>query len=152
MKRFIFSLSIFALLVGFTVGLNSKAVIAAEKSKVLIVLQAGTGNHEGSARAVHALLYAQELYEKGHAVRLMFDGAGTTWIEELTNPASEHMLKTQYEAFQKLGVTEIVCDYCAGAFGVHDALQTRQLPLDGAYQGHPSLAKWIEAGYQVLIL
>lgn len=41
-------------------------------------LQADTGSHEGLARALHALLYAEELLQGGYSVVLIFDGAGTT--------------------------------------------------------------------------
>jgi sulfur relay (sulfurtransferase) complex TusBCD TusD component (DsrE family) len=125
---------------------------SAQKSKFLVILQAAKTSPDGPARAFHAILYSQELHEQGHTVRLMFDGAATAWIEEFTNPASTHMLKPAYEKFQKLGITEIICDYCAGAYKVQSSLAGRDLPLVSEYQGHPSLAKWVEQGYQILIL
>lgn len=120
--------------------------------KYLIVLQAGKETHEGTARAVHAFLYTRELKEHGHEVTLVFDGAGTEWAEELTNPASESKLRPMYEEFKKQGATEVICDFCAGAFQVKEKLRERQLPLTAEYEGHPSLAKWVDQGYQILIL
>ena len=43
-----------------------------QNKKFAIVLQAGKETHEGMARAVHALLYAAELKEKGYEVVLTF--------------------------------------------------------------------------------
>lgn len=37
---------------------------------------------ETMARAVHAFLYARELKEHGHEVRLVFDGAGAEWADQ----------------------------------------------------------------------
>lgn len=120
--------------------------------KYLVILQAGKETHEGMARAVHALLYARQLIEHGHEVVLVFDGAGTEWAEELTNPASESKLKPAYEAFSAKGTPQIACDFCAGAFGVKEKLRDRPVPLAGDYEGHPSVARWADQGYRLLIL
>ena len=104
------------------------------------------------ARAVHALLYATELKEKGYEVVLIFDGAGTEWAEELSNPDSQSKLLPMYNTFKETGVPEIICDFCAGAFGVKEKLNKRQCPLLSAYKGHPSIEKWVKKGYQLLIL
>ncbi len=51
-----------------------------QTTKILIILQAGTESHEGSARALHSVLYAKELADAGATIRLVFDGAGTGWL------------------------------------------------------------------------
>src|ERR1041384_1038225 len=101
----------------------------APKGKYLIILQAGKESREGMARAVHALLYTRELKERGHEVALVFDGAGTEWAEEWTKPDSTNKLTPMYRELSKLGVTEIICDFCAGAFQVKDQLKERKQPL-----------------------
>lgn len=144
---------------GVLVGVISVLVawVAASPSalaagKYAIVLQAGKESHEGSARAVHAFLYARELKEHGHEVVLIFDGAGTEWAEELSNPASTSKLKPAYEQLKERGIVEVICDYCATAFQVRAPLAERGLSLIGEYEGHPSVAKWIDEGYQLIIL
>ena len=124
---------------------------AEEKGKYAIVLQAGSETHEGMARAVHALLYARELAESGYQVVLIFDGAGTGWANELRKP--ENTLHKHYLKIKELGIVEEICDYCAEAFAVKDDLpEQQQKLLVGEYEGHPSLVKWIEKGYQVIVL
>ena len=120
--------------------------------KFAVILQAGKESHEGMARAVHALLYSTELKEDGYEVVLIFDGAGTEWAEEFTNPESTNKLIPMYESFRKLGVSEVICDFCAGAFDVKEQLKARQCPLTGGYKGHPSIAEWVKQGYQLIIL
>lgn len=121
------------------------------KGKYAIVLQAGAETNEGMARAVHALLYARELAEKGYAVALIFDGAGTGWANELSKP--ENPLHKHYLKVQELGMVEEVCDYCAESFKVKDDLSEQQKKLlVGEYEGHPSLVKWIEKGYRIIVL
>ena len=119
--------------------------------KFVIILQAGTESHEGLARAVHALMYSAELLEAGHKVVLIFDGAGTEWAKALRDP--QHRLHSTYQKLAALGAIEEVCDFCSGAFGVKEELtKFGQVPLVGTYNGHPSLAKWINSGYTVIVL
>lgn len=130
-------------------GVTSEALAA---GKYAVILQAGKESHEGMARAVHAFLYTRELHERGHEAVLIFDGAGTEWAEEVSNPASESKLKPMYEALRQHGITNIVCDFCAGAFLVKERLEGRRLPLVGDYLGHPSIADWVDRGYQLIVL
>ncbi len=121
------------------------------KDKYAIVLQAGNETNEGMARAIHALLYATELAENGYQVVLIFDGAGTGWANELRKP--ENQLHKQYLKIQELGMVEEICDYCAEQFEVKEQLPPRQRALlVGGYEGHPSLVKWIEKGYRIIVL
>lgn len=150
MKRWIGLTVIAAALLGFA-GVGPYAQTP-KAGKYLVILQAGRESHEGMARAVHAFLYARELKEHGHEVRLVFDGAGTEWAEELSNPASESKIKPMYNEFKKQGISETICDFCAGAFGVKEKLQGREFPLTAGYEGHPSIAQWADQGYQILIL
>ncbi len=122
-----------------------------ESRKFALVLQAGNETNEGMARAVHALLYAKELLEKGYDVVLIFDGAGTGWASELAKP--ENPLHKHYARLKEMGVVEEICDYCAEAFGVKEKLSDLQRRLlVGDYEGHPSIAKWVARGYQPIVL
>lgn len=141
---------VIGLLVCATMGLG--ATPEARAANYAVVLMAGQDSPEGSARAMHAFLYVKELKEHGHEVVLIFDGAGTTWAEELSNPESQSNLKGLYDEFMQAGVLEIVCDYCATAFGKKQALVKRNRNLVSEYEGHPSIAKWLNNGYQLITL
>ena len=121
------------------------------KGRYAIILQAGNETNEGKARAVHALLYATELAESGYEVALIFDGAGTGWANELRKP--ENALHKHYLRIKELGMVEEICDYCADSFEVKNDLPEQQRKLlVGDYKGHPSLVKWIERGYRIIVL
>jgi len=127
------------------------AFAAEPKPKYAIVLQAGNETNEGKARAVHALLYATELAEQGYPVVLIFDGAGTGWANELRKP--ENPLHKHYLRIKELAVVEEICDYCADSFKVKENFPEQQRKLlVGDYDGHPSLVKWIEKGYRIIVL
>ncbi len=123
-------------------------------ARIAIVLQAGIESHEGMARALHSLLYAKELTERGSTVRLVFDGAGTAWLAEWHKggtPAAQRM-SVLFEQLKGLGAAYEVCDFCSGAFGVKDELKGHDEPLVAQYMDHPSLASLVDDGYQVWIL
>ena len=124
----------------------------ANDTKIGIVLQAGTETHEGLARALHALLYTKELVERGGDVRLVFDGAGTSWLAAMRKQETDAAkgLGRIFEGLKQAGVTYEVCDYCSGAFHVREELQDE--PLSGKYMDHPSIGDLVEAGYQIWIL
>ena len=147
MKRVVTAIFLAALVLGTNLS-NAYA----ENGKYLIVLQAGKETHEGMARAVHALLYSKELREHGHEVVLVFDGAGTEWVSEWTNPQSDDKLKGAYEGLRKSGVVQVICDFCANAFQVKENLKTQGQELTAEYQGHPSIAKYADQGYQIVVL
>lgn len=134
----------------FVCSLGANAYAA--NGKYLVVLQAGKESHEGMARAVHALLYSKELKEHGHEVVLVFDGAGTEWIEEWSKPDTTDKLATMYKELEALGITEVICDFCAIAFHAKENLEKQKVKTTAEYQGHPSIAKWADRGYQVIVL
>jgi Uncharacterized protein conserved in archaea len=102
------------------------------------------------ARALHALLYTQELYEAGYEVKLIFDGAGTVWIKKFEDEKHPH--NPLYKAVKKLGVIAGACQYCAGSFGVADAVKEAGIRSLGDAKGHPSLSNFVKEGFQILII
>jgi len=120
-------------------------------SKVAIVLHAEPGTHDALGRALHALLYSQELYDEGQDVQLIFDGGGTRWVQELAQP--DHDLAPLYNQLKSNGVIAAVCDFCIDAFdGDKTLVQDEGLPLVAEYAGHPSIARLVAEGYQIITL
>jgi len=115
-------------------------------AKVAIVVLAGKETHEGLGRVVNALEAVKELKDAALDVKLIFDGAGTAWVPELAKP--DHRAHRLYQAVGDKVVG--VCAYCAGAFGVKDAVVALGAPLAGEHDGHPSIVKLITDGYQVI--
>ncbi len=115
-------------------------------AKVAIVVLAGTETHEGLGRLVNALEAAKELKEGDDDVQIVFDGAGTAWIPELAR--KEHRAHGLYTAVGDRIAG--VCAFCAGAFGVKEAVAAHGVPLSSEYEGHPSVRRLIHDGYQVI--
>ena len=124
-----------------------------QTTKILIILQAGTESHEGSARALHSVLYAKELSAAGATIRLVFDGAGTGWLARwLRNDGSTSRAAAVFAELRDAGLAYEVCDYCAGAFDVREDLTDAGEALSNAYMDHPSIAGHVADGFQVWIL
>ncbi len=123
-------------------------------SKVAIILQAGPGSHESHARMFHSMLYSKELKERGHEVRLIFDGASTQWLDKWGDPQDDddRIMGAFFDQLKDAGLTYVVCDFCSAAFNVRAALEARGEPLAAEYMNHPSVASIIEDGFQLVTL
>lgn len=115
-------------------------------AKVAIVVLADTDTHEALGRVVNALEAVKEFKDAKDDVRLIFDGAGSKWVGELSKPG--HKVAPLFAAV-KDRVTG-VCAFCAGAFGAKEQVQACDVKLLSEYDGHPSFKKLVDAGYQVI--
>ncbi len=118
----------------------------ATATKVAIVVLADAETHESLGRLANALITAKEFKEGGDEVALIFDGGGTKGLAEVAE--ASHKAHALYQAVQDK-VTG-ACSYCAAAFGVKNALQSKNLPLLDEYAQHPSLRSFISRGFQLI--
>lgn len=115
-------------------------------TKAAIVVLADIENLGDLGRVVNAMQAVKEFKDAGDEVRLIFDGAGTRWIGELTNP--EHNYHGLYESVKD--TISGVCEYCAGAFQVTESVQQADLPFAGEFEGHPSFRALVLDGYHII--
>jgi hypothetical protein len=114
--------------------------------KAAAVVFADTDSAEGLGRVVNAMTTVKEFKEAGDGATLIFDGAGTKWVAELSN--EDHKYNELYQ-----GVRDVVagaCSYCASAYGVKEQVERSGVELLDEYSGHPSLRQLVQDGYQVL--
>lgn len=114
--------------------------------KAAIVILADTETHEDMARVHNALLAAKEFKDAKDEFKLIFDGAGTKWIKELSKP--DHMFHELFDSLK--GRSTGVCSFCATAFGIKECAMESHIPLSEEYEGHPSFRELIAQGYQVI--
>lgn len=114
-------------------------------SKIAIVVLADTVGGEALGRVVNALTAAKEFHEGGDPVEIFFTGAGTKWVGELAQP--DHKLHGLYgELKDRIAGA---CGYCAGAFGVTDAVNSAGVCLLEDYGANMSYRRLVLGGYQV---
>lgn len=113
--------------------------------KAAIVVLAGTDGHENLGRVVNALETAREFAEADDELMLIFDGAGTTWVPALDDPAHDY-----HDLYQSVREHAAVCDYCSSAFDVADAVDAAGLATLDEHDGHPSIRRLVDEGYEVI--
>jgi len=115
-------------------------------TKAAVVILAGTESHADTGRLVNGLETAKEFAETdGDEVELIFDGAGTQWIPELEDEDSDY-----HELYQAVRDDSSVCDFCAGAFGVEDAVADAGVVTLDDHDGHPSIRSLVDDDYEVI--
>jgi len=97
----------------------------------------------------HALLHAHDLKEKGYYVRLVIEGGATAQIKELAAP--DKPFSGLYQKIKEAGLIDCVCIACSKKMGALDNANEQGLNLCGEMSGHPSMAKYLEAGYQIIV-
>lgn len=98
---------------------------------------------------IHVLLNTIDLKDKGHEAALVIEGSATKMIPEIAKDG--HPLNGLYLKVKELGLIDCVCKACANKMGTLDSAKDEGLPVCGPMSGHPSMASYMEEGYEVLI-
>ncbi len=114
--------------------------------KVAVLVLAGRETRADEARIANALTTVNEFKEAGDEVTLIFSGAGTRWISELSG--DDHPLSNAFDMVKDK--VEGACGECAASFGVEEEVQASGIPLMEEYRGHPSLKRLISQGYKII--
>jgi len=115
-------------------------------AKAAIFILTGNETHADHGRLANGLEAAKEFAEtEGDEVTVVFDGGGTQWIADLVDAESDY-----HELYLAIKDEAIVCDYCASAFGVEEAVDEAGLTLVNEYEGHPSVRDFVADGYEVI--
>jgi len=113
--------------------------------KLAIIILADAHDAESTGRVFNGLISAAELVAAGHDVTVIFDGAGTIGAAKFSDPEDDH-----HEAYAAVKDRVVACSFCADAFGQKEILLKRSIKLVDESKGHPSFAKLLSQGYQVL--
>jgi len=97
---------------------------------------------------VHVLLNALDMQSRMYDVKIVMEGASTQLIPDLASGANP--LSGLYKKAKAAGLIDAVCKACAAKMNVLETVRQEGLPLVEDMSGHPSLARYIENGYQVI--
>ncbi len=124
---------------------------ATTKAAILVLSDPNSGSEEALGRVFNALAAAYDFKNRGEDVTVMFNGAGTRWIGELSK--EDHPAHALFEEV-KDKVAGISCG-CADVFGGSEEAEMSGFelikgnPVPGT-TGLPSLHKLTVDGYTVL--
>lgn len=121
------------------------------RTAIVILSDPKAGTEEALGRLFNALASAYDFKQNGDDVTLLFQGAGTRWIGEVSKV--EHPAHDLFEAIKDT-VAGVSCG-CADVFGASDSAVKSGFDLikDNAVPGTtglPSLRNLIADGYQIL--
>lgn len=94
----------------------------------------------------HVLLNALDLHQKGHTVRIIFEGESVKLPPILAGEQD-----ALYEKCLTRGLIAGVCHACSHTLGVLAEIKKLKLPLLADMEGHAGMAPFVEQGYQVTV-
>ncbi|MGA1820938.1 MAG: DsrE family protein [Thermoplasmatota archaeon] len=97
---------------------------------------------------VHVLINAIDMVERNYDVKLIIEGAACRQVKELSDP--EKPFSNIYRKVVELGILDCVCKACSNKMGSLDSALEQNLNICGELGGHPSIARYMEDGYEVL--
>ena len=99
---------------------------------------------------VHALLNAEEMHARGYEIKVIIEGSATRQVRELAE--QEGPVARLYAKIREAGLIDCVCRACVAKMGALAAAEAQGLPLCGEMTGHPSIGRYLEDGFEVLIM
>ena len=96
---------------------------------------------------VHVLLNALDMHSKGIDTKVIIEGEAVKLVEEMET--SNNKL---YKDARDKGIIDGICKACSAKMGVLEYNETVGIPLKDEMDGHPSMALYINDGYQVITL
>lgn len=97
---------------------------------------------------VHVLLNGLDMKTKGYDVKIIIEGAATRLIPELNLPGSP--LYGLFLKAREKGIIEGACRACSVKMGTSKDAEKTGLNLMDDMSGHPSIAHYMDAGYNVI--
>lgn len=97
---------------------------------------------------IHVLLNALDMKDKGYDGKIVIEGAATKLIPELAK--EKNPLHKLWEKAKSAGLIEGVCKACSNKMGSLKAAQDQGLALLDEMTGHPSMAGYHDAGFEII--
>ncbi len=97
---------------------------------------------------VHVLLNALEMRQRGHEAKIVIEGAATALLPILAAP--EHPLNRLWEQVRTDKLIEGVCKACANKAQTIPSAHAQEIRLLMGMSGHPSMAEFIESGFEII--
>lgn len=96
---------------------------------------------------VHVLLNALDMDSKGMEAKIVIEGEAVKLIKEM-----EESGNSLYKKVKEKRLIDGICKACSSKMGVLEYNAAVGIPLIGDMSGHPSIASFMEKGYQIMTL
>ena len=97
----------------------------------------------------HVLLNALEMFSVGYSVKIIIEGEATKVISVYhSNPQA--LFGNLYKRAKDEGLIDAVCKACATKMKALEAAQAEELPIVDELNGHPSMKRYLDQGFQII--
>jgi hypothetical protein len=97
---------------------------------------------------IHVILNALDMNEKGHSVKVIVEGSATKLANQFENKDNPFFGK--YQELKKSGLIDCFCKACSIKMGSLSEVEKLGFSTCTELMGHPSMAKFIEQGYEII--
>jgi len=97
----------------------------------------------------HALLNAHDMKEKGYDIKLIIEGSATKQIKDLLEPGKP--FANLFKEIKDGELIDCVCEACSTVTGSLDSAKEQGLPICNEMSGHPSISRYRDEGYDVVV-
>lgn len=98
----------------------------------------------------HAMINALEMKQKGYDVKLIIEGMATGAIAQLSDGSKP--FSDLYHKIRSEGLIDCVCLACSTKTGAKKQAEEQGLRLCGEMSGHPSMSRYTDAGYEIIVM
>jgi len=98
---------------------------------------------------VHVLLNAVDLREKGHEVKIVMEGSATGLIPTIAEEGNPLFLL--YSKAKEQNLIAGACRACSSKMKVTAAVEKEGLPFLDEMSGHPSMSRYLNDGYKIIV-
>jgi len=97
---------------------------------------------------IHVLLNALDMKEKEYDGKIVIEGSATKLLPELSKP--DNPLHKLWEKVKEAGLVDGVCKACSNKLGTLEAAKEQGLTLLDEMSGHPSMARYLDEGFEII--
>ncbi|MFX1279666.1 MAG: DsrE family protein [Promethearchaeota archaeon] len=97
---------------------------------------------------IHVILNALDMNEKGHSVKVIVEGFATKLANQFENRDNPFFEK--YQELKNSGLIDCFCKACSNKMGSLNEVEKLGFSMCAELLGHPSMAKYIELGYDIV--
>jgi hypothetical protein len=97
---------------------------------------------------IHVLLNALDMNSRGDEVRVIVEGSATKLIPEMAKEGNP--LFQLYQRAKETNLIDGACRACSTKMAVTSAVEGEGLPFLDEMSGHPSMARYLNNGFEII--
>lgn len=99
---------------------------------------------------IHSLMNTLDMKDKGYDVKLIIEGSATRLVKEAED--GKKPFTALYLKAKDAGLIDCVCRACASKMKSLESAKHQELPLCDEMFGHPSMARYMNDGYEIIVI